>query len=219
MFGSRIKFAVAISAVAGSLFSVPAALVAQTAEISSTGQSERSLGRLFLTPEERFQLDEARRSYEYGVAPEPATKVEEATNAGEQPPAFSQFTINGLVIRSSGTSSTWVNGSRLSQGEVTREGVKVDAMPDGQAVKITLPSGVDSIQLKAGQKIDVASGAVLDAYEVRQGEDSRNAFAPAEPDSTDLLEQASDVSERAVEATKDVVEEATERLKRLLGDG
>ena len=98
---------------------------------------------------------------------------------------------------------------------MTREGVRVDTMPDGKGVKITLPSGADTIQLKAGQKIDVASGAVLDAFEYREGEDSRNAFDAGEGGGDGLLEQATEVGEKAVESAKDVVE----RLKKVLGDG
>ena len=136
--------------------------------------SGQGLGRLFITPEERFQLDELRREYEYG---EPVEEEVAADVQPEQDPIELQLTINGLVVRSSGNNSTWINGNRVSRGEATREGIQVRDEAGGR-VRITLPSGIDTIQLKPGQKIDVATGVVLDAYQIGPSgqEDAESAF-------------------------------------------
>ena len=152
----------------------------------TSGAEAQRLGRLFSTPEERLQLDELRRELEYGQPPEPEPEPDRIEVKVQRGPTFSQFTINGVVLRSGGGGSTWVNGTRVEQGAVTREGVRVDASDDGNQVKIVLPSGVHTIQLKAGQKIDVASGAVLEAFEFKGNETSRNAFVLEERTESDV---------------------------------
>lgn len=196
-------------ALAGMLiFAVPAMSQAQ----------QQRLGRLFSTPEERLQLDEIRREYEYGQAPEPEPEVELPKVEVKRGPTFSQFTINGVVLRSNGTGSTWVNGARVNQGEVTREGVRIEKAEGGKRVKIVLPSGADSIRLKAGQKIDVASGAVLEAYEYKGTEGSRNAFA-GDASVTAGSGVAANKGELSLENAKkglEAVQGAGDRLKKLL---
>ena len=140
--------------------------------VAAPSLQAQSLGRLFSSPEERFQLDEIRREYEYGSPVEEETTEVAETSAD---PIELQLTINGLVVRSSGTNSTWVNGSRVSRGESTREGIKVRDEAGGE-VRITLPSGIDTVKLKPGQKIDVASGVILDAYESAPEAEAESAF-------------------------------------------
>lgn len=145
-----------------------AALVTQPA-----GAAE--FGRLFSTAEERRALDEIRREYELDDEPVPEPGPRQAEN---QEPAVSQLTINGVVLRSSGLNSTWINGSQVIGGTTTREGLRVRTEREGGgSVRITLPSGVDMVRLRPGQKIDVVSGSVLEAYQVKQADDdARSAF-------------------------------------------
>ena len=140
--------------------------------VAAQSLQAQSLGRLFSSPEERFQLDEIR----------PGVRVRQSVGRGDDGSGRGfrrsielQLTINGLVVRSSGTNSTWVNGSRVSRGESTREGIKVRDEAGGE-VRITLPSGIDTVNLKPGQKIDVASGVILDAYESGPEAEAESAF-------------------------------------------
>lgn len=128
--------------------------------LSQEAHAQR-LGRLFSTPEERALLDELRRERNI-VAPDPQAVV----TAVPDVPAVEQVTIDGVVLRSSGADSAWINGRQVSGGARTREGVRVDTSTSrGGRVKITLPSGADTIDLKPGQRIDVNSGVVVEAYE------------------------------------------------------
>jgi hypothetical protein len=131
------------------------------------------IDRLFTTTEERLHLDELRREYEYG---EPAVEAAPVQANVEEDPVVSRLTINGVVLRSSGNNSTWVNGTRIGPAGSTREGIRISEDEEG-GVRITLPSGADTIRLKPGQKIDVASGTVLDAYQRAPGEEQERTSA------------------------------------------
>ena len=129
------------------------------------------LERLFSTPEERALLDELRRERKI-VAPDP-----QVTEIVPDTPTVEQVTINGVVLRSGGTNSAWINGRQVDAGARTREGVRVDTSPaEGGRVKITLPSGAETIDLKPGQKIDVDSGVVVEAYERASGTRAYTVF-------------------------------------------
>lgn len=129
------------------------------------------LGRLFSTPDERALLDELRRERQI-VDPDPQV-VETVTDT----PLVEQVTINGLVLRSSGVNSAWINGRQVDGGARTREGVQVDtSATQGGRVKITLPSGAETIDLKPGQRIDVDSGVVVEAYERSSGSRAYTVF-------------------------------------------
>jgi hypothetical protein len=153
--------------------------------------SAQRLGRLFTTQEERQVLEEARREYEYGA---PAPESPSVPQPQQTESVVSKLTINGVVLRSSGVNSTWVNGSPVLGG-VTREGLRVEAdRHSGGNVRITLPSGVGTVQLRAGQKIDVGSGSVQEGYQRDTTEDAASAFELA-PDAQ--APRASDTAEQA----------------------
>ena len=117
----------------------------------------QGLERLFSTPEERARLDILRRSHEHRTPPAPPTQVEGA-------PFAPSLTVNGLVTRSSGADSVWVNGERVSRGERTQAGIRVRAAA-GARVRVTLPRGAGTVRLKAGQNLDLETGVVRDAYQ------------------------------------------------------
>ena len=131
----------------------------------------QEIGRLFTTPTERIQLDEARRQAqlpaiepEVEPTPQPVARSEEP----EPEPVVDRLTINGVVRRSSGPGTIWVNGAEVERGGRTRDGIVVQDTGRGvRGVRIRLPSGADTIELKPGQEIDVSSGAVLESYERR----------------------------------------------------
>ncbi len=149
---------------------VIAGLAAALVLVSFDAEAQR-LGRLFSTPEERALLDELRRERKI-VAPDP-----QVTEIVPDTPTVEQVTINGVVLRSGGTNSAWINGRQVDAGARTREGVRVDTSPaDGGRVKITLPSGAETIDLKPGQKIDVDSGVVVEAYERASGARAYTVF-------------------------------------------
>ena len=153
--------------------------------------SAQEMGRLFSTVDERTILDEIRRDRDMAIpepAPQPVATVEL--------PKVERLSIDGLVIRSGGANSAWINGRPVSGGWITREGVRVDTTSGqgGGTVKFTLPSGVDTVELKPGQKIDVTTGVVVEAYERESRLDAASAFERPGPGTEDGMEAGADSS-------------------------
>ena len=131
------------------------------------------LGRLFLTPEQRRQLDALRDRGP--VPPQVARVVEPEAEPEAEPepeleepegPVVSELTINGMVLRKGGLSAAWVNGAPIQSGSVTREGIVVRT--GRGSVRVVLPSGAQSVRLKPGQKVDIVSGSVYEPYDCRR---------------------------------------------------
>ncbi len=148
------------------------------------------LDRLFSTSDERALLDELRRERQI-VAPDQQAVVEIVPDT----PSVEQVTINGVVLRSGGVNSAWINGRQVDAGARTREGVRVDTSATrGGSVKITLPSGAESINLKPGQKIDVDSGVVVEAYERATGARAYTVFDRVSADKADTPKRGVDAA-------------------------
>jgi hypothetical protein len=94
------------------------------------------LGRLFFTPQERQELDRRRAS---NVADTEAPVVE------------SLVTVNGQVTRSSGKTTTWING-------VAHD----DTYRGSDPALVPVQRGGAPIPVKVGQTLDRSRGAVKD---------------------------------------------------------
>jgi len=122
---------------------------------------EPVLGRLFLTPEQRTALDNARRNRIRAEAV--------AATAEKKPriPPARNVTINGVVSRSDGESTIWVNG-RPTEGQ-TDDGMHVTISPDSQSsVVVREPVKGKRVRLKVGQSADLISGRIDESYERRR---------------------------------------------------
>lgn len=113
--------------------------------ITSLSVSADELGRLFFTPERRQQLDYQRRF-----------NVPERTAPEEQ-----TLTINGVVTRSSGKRTIWINGEAQS-GNDKEEGIAVT--PDSQHPGRVLvsPAGKPTTRVKTGSTFNRDSGESSD---------------------------------------------------------
>lgn len=122
------------------------------------GAEEAQLGRLFLTPEQRIALDTARRNRIHAQALAAVTVVK------PKPPANRNVIINGVVSRSDGETTIWVNG-KPTDGE-TPDGVRV-AVTRGSTDSIVVrePEKGRQVKLKVGQSADLISGRVEEVYE------------------------------------------------------
>jgi len=152
--------------------------------ISALAQ-EPELGRLFLTPEQRAALDNARRNKIRAEA-----LAATAAKKPKIPPARS-VTINGIVSRSDGESTVWVNG-RPTEGQ-TEDGMKVTISPGSQSsVVLREPEKGKQVRLKVGQRADLVSGRIQEPYEQR-----RQSAPPPSADATPAphpVRDAQDVS-------------------------
>jgi hypothetical protein len=101
------------------------------------------LGRLFFTPEQRAILDLSRRT--------------QAASAQAPAESYEGVTLSGVVTRSDGKQTVWVNGQVQPPGE----GASTRAR---DSASIPLPSGEGRVRLKVGQTLDPTSGKVEEGY-------------------------------------------------------
>ena len=117
------------------------------------------LGRLFASPEQRAQLD-ARR---YG--PPPADPALAAPPPPPPPPA-PPVELNGVVQRSSGRSTVWLN--QTPQTEPYNQLGHPGQEKSGAAGTLTLRLSTGQVVLlKPGQRYDPATGSVSETPEVQ----------------------------------------------------
>jgi hypothetical protein len=146
-----------------------ATLVASTA----FAQQDTPLGRLFLTPEQRAALDNARRN-----------KIRTDTVAAAvvkkpKPPAARSLLINGVVKRSDGETIVWVSGKPV-EGE-TPDGMQFQVPPQtpGGTVMVREPERGRRVEIKVGQQVDMLTGRVKEPFE----RPSQNAAPASKPSS------------------------------------
>lgn len=117
-----------------------------------------SFGRLFTTPAERLQLDSQRDGGQpglpgaAGLPAMPAPVAPAPAMAAAPPPA--PVELNGVVSRSSGRSTVWLN--QVPQTDASNQ-LRAD-----QSVQLRLSSGRQLI-MKPGQSFDPADGSVKEA--------------------------------------------------------
>jgi hypothetical protein len=106
--------------------------------------SAEELGRLFFTPERRQQLDHQRQF-----------NLEEQREAPEDP----TLTINGVVTRSSGKRTVWVNGITRSDREAFGDAT-VFPKPGNPARFIVRPGQTTATEAKVGDTVNQATGEI-----------------------------------------------------------
>ena len=128
-------------------------LIAALMHAALSGAAE-NLGRLFFTPQQRQDLDRRRAAN----VQEAATVVQEST-----------LTLQGQVSRSSGKTTTWING--IPQH---------DAYIGSDPARATIQTGEDEpkVKLKVGQTFDRVRGETRDGLaggkiKVRPGAEGR----------------------------------------------
>jgi hypothetical protein len=120
--------------------------------------ADAALGRLFFTPVERNALEEARRK-----------NVRAEVQAIEKParPPVRNVTVTGLVRRSDGENTVWVNGKPVDGA--TTDGLKVRVTAGQQAAVIVHePAQGHTLRLKVGQRADILTGRIQEGYERRE---------------------------------------------------
>lgn len=107
--------------------------LAQQSVLAQDGHSD--LGRLFLTPQQRQELDRRRE-----------LNIQEANVTVE-----SNYTVNGHIARSSGKSTTWVNGVAQNETYRTRNPAVIPLQP---------VEDEPAVDLRVGQTLDRNSGNI-----------------------------------------------------------
>ena len=100
------------------------------------------LGRLFFTPERRAALEHQR-----------AYNVQEA-----QTLQGTTMSLDGVVYRSSGKATVWINRQAQNEGESTRTGVNAVVSPATPGSALLAPGEDKPAQLKVGEAMNRATG-------------------------------------------------------------
>lgn len=118
----------------------------------TTHVAAADLGRLFFDPAQRAEIEKRRGLI---VKPEPpkADEVAPAAEPTPEPESLGTATANGRVVRSSGRTTTWVNGE-----------AQHDAPANADRTRVRVPAVAKSPaqSIKVGQTLDRDTGAVTD---------------------------------------------------------
>ncbi len=128
------------------------------------------IGRLFLTPDQRARLQQLRHATPAADAvleviedTPPAPVADDAMAVGE---AVQSLTINGIVTRSDGTATVWVNGVNTYDGDLDALAARVDTDTAARGrVNVQWPGSDRVVPLKPGQSYYPATDQVSDLYE------------------------------------------------------
>ncbi len=134
-------------------------------------QAAETLGRLFFTPAQRDSLD--------------AGKKLKAAAAGKPAPDGPRMTtLNGVVTRSDGESTVWVNGRTV--GRNGTPSVKASASTsDPAAARLDLRDARNPVRLKVGQRFDRSTGKVKESYESGPVDTKQSVSEPTQQESID----------------------------------
>lgn len=124
---------------------LPLAILAALA-LNAPTFAEEALGRLFFTPERRQALDHQRQF-----------NIQEKVETQQEP----TFTINGVVTRSSGRRTVWVNGKVVGESNAASD---VDVVPTRQNPgQIVIQSGdATTTSAKVGETVQSDTGETAD---------------------------------------------------------
>jgi hypothetical protein len=100
------------------------------------------LGRLFFTPERRATLERQR-----------AFNIQEA-----QTLQGNSMSLDGVVYRSGGKATVWINQRAQTEGESSRTGVNAVVSPKTPGSALLAPGDEAPAQLKVGETINRATG-------------------------------------------------------------
>lgn len=111
------------------------------------------LGRMFFTPAQRATLDSARKQN---------LRTEIGSDNQQAAPVSQNLSVNGVVRRSDGKSTVWLNNRPVTERQTG--GVNVSTTSNDSRVKLTVPERGRSIELKVGQTVEIVSGAIEEGY-------------------------------------------------------
>lgn len=121
---------------------IVAGLLGLTLLAPASAADPAELGRLFFTPERRAALERQRTH-----------NVQEA-----QALQGTTMSLDGVVYRSSGKSTVWINRQSQNENEAARTGVSVIVSPQNPGRALLAPGDETPAQLKVGEAMNRATG-------------------------------------------------------------
>jgi len=192
--------------------------------------AQERLGRLFFTPAQRASLDVA-RSQRARTALATEKTEQEAT------PVPQTITYSGVLRRSDGKTTVWINNQPVHDRESAGAATIVGRVRSDGSVTLQVPQSGRSVILKPGQSVELLSGAVEEGYSRRlegsraepkpaatpaakSAADARSAKPAAPPDSAAQREREERESQRLEDAiSRALVETASARPGAAPGPG
>jgi hypothetical protein len=169
------------------------------------------LGRLFFTPAQRAQLDVARKQRARTALATETT--EEASTAAPTPQTI---TYDGVVQRTDGKSTVWINSRPTHEKEAASGGVIVGRVRADGGVSLQIPQSGRAVELKPGQSVELLSGTIEEKYSRKPAVDepkpAAKPGAEPKPPATSAA-PASAASERDREDEQRKLEEAMRTLQ------
>lgn len=145
------------------------ALAAALTSVAAPAQER--LGRLFFTPAQRASLDVA-RSQRARAALSTEKPEQEAA------PVPQTITYSGVLRRSDGKTTVWINNQPVNDQESAGAAAIVGQVRRDGSVMLQVPQSGRSVILKPGQSVELLSGAVEEANS-RKLEASKTEPKPA----------------------------------------
>lgn len=124
--------------------------------LSAGSAAGADLGRMFFTPAQRATLDNARKQN---------IRVEVGSENEQAAPVPQNVSVNGLVRRSDGKSTVWLNNRAISDQHAA--GLNVTTVKNDNRVKLSVPESGRSVDLKVGQTVEILSGTIEEGYSRR----------------------------------------------------
>lgn len=116
-------------------------------------------GRMFFTPSQRAALDHFRN---LNIRNASISDDERDKDLVAPPPAPEHVSVDGVVRRSDGKNTVWIN--KRAVGAQQPRGVNVAPGKSDNRVKLTVPQSGRSYELKVGQTADTVSGTITEGY-------------------------------------------------------
>ncbi|MBC7945951.1 MAG: hypothetical protein H7X91_11970 [Burkholderiales bacterium] len=147
-----------------------AALISPICTAAEMGPTSAPLGRLFFSPNQRAELDRVRHAPPVSP-PKPAIQV--VAKALAPPPLLTPeiVTVNGIVQRSDGQSTVWINDQPVTEHEAEGQ-ASVKPIGAGAATVVLPKSG--RMEVKVGQSLNFRTGEISERYKGSTNEDPSN---------------------------------------------
>ena len=132
-------------------------IVVTALSLTACAAAAAEFGRMFFTPEQRATLDKSRKQN---------TRAEsDGDFKPPAPPVPQNVSVTGLIRRSDGKYSIWLNNRVVNEHQAGAINASVGRR-DNQ-VRLKAPDGGRSVDVKVGQTVEILSGTIEENYKRR----------------------------------------------------
>ncbi|NNE39176.1 MAG: hypothetical protein HKN08_12790 [Gammaproteobacteria bacterium] len=130
--------------------------------VAAQTTSASEFGRFYTTPRQRTQLEDSRNQ-----APreeiEVELEIEVIPETVERQTVIDSITVNGLVYRTDGKNTAWINSNSTIEGSIENQYTRVQEDDvRSNSVQVRLPDNRTRVDLKPGQQYDINSKQIYD---------------------------------------------------------